>query len=269
MNGVGLPSIKDYAIYPSGTKSSVFEIPSEDIFNTNSPYPVIWLPITQVDAEYSITSICNLQDENILNVNSVTPFDPEYAIPNAYNLQVLLPWINSSKEMFSVTWNDLSEIVAKIEEDIPVDPTHYGKHFIDEKSMFYDSYKSSIEKIQSFIHLPSNWDTYGAEAIPQDACTNSIDFLLELFKCSWSSGFSLQEPFIAPSPDGTIEFEWESEDGNKELSVTVTALKDGIITGVKTEITGDAHHTVEIANSYNSLKKVLDDVTWVNIKQAS
>ncbi len=66
-----------------------------------------------------------------------------------------------------------------------------------------------INKLRSFLHLPENWDSYGATKPAKPAVENSIDFIIRLANRQ-------QEPFfIAPSPNGDILV--ELKDNNVSL----------------------------------------------------
>jgi hypothetical protein len=70
--------------------------------------------------------------------------------------------------------------------------------------------KSSKEKIISFSLLEENWSTYGSEKIKEKAILDSLS-LLELLDSN------LPLPFIVPTANGGIQFEWNY--GNDGLEI--------------------------------------------------
>lgn len=68
-----------------------------------------------------------------------------------------------------------------------------------------------INKLQSFLQLPENWDSYGAAKPAKTAVENAIHFIISLANRQ-------QEPFfIAPSPNGDILVELKANNVSLEF----------------------------------------------------
>lgn len=70
-------------------------------------------------------------------------------------------------------------------------------------------------KIRELGSMPENWDGYGATRISRETeknAINAIDILL----------LSAPAPDIVPNPNGTISFEWETDQGIGHLEIGKT-----------------------------------------------
>ena len=70
-------------------------------------------------------------------------------------------------------------------------------------------------KITELAAMPGNWDGYGALRISQEAEQNAIKAIEVLLRRA-------PVPDIVPNPNGTISFEWESNQGVGHLEVGKT-----------------------------------------------
>ncbi len=75
----------------------------------------------------------------------------------------------------------------------------------------------AIARVRSFSKLREGWDGYGATSIKSATIENAANFL---------DGIHLPPllgtPFVAPHPNGTITFEWESPFGEAYLEIGQT-----------------------------------------------
>lgn len=70
-----------------------------------------------------------------------------------------------------------------------------------------------VEKINSLLALPENWDSYGAERIKLDAALNTVKLLLS----------AMEEytplPAIVPVSSGNLQVEWHVFDRDLEIEI--------------------------------------------------
>lgn len=78
-------------------------------------------------------------------------------------------------------------------------------------------FNDAIRKITELSKLPGNWDSYGAATINEKTIERAIDFILDLMNIK--ELLKLDQPFVLPCPDGSIQFEWYYE--NKELEIEI------------------------------------------------
>ena len=76
---------------------------------------------------------------------------------------------------------------------------------------------SLAERIRHLGRLESDWDGYGGMPIEGQSIERTAILLIT---ASWLGG-DLEEPFVAPLPDGGLEIEWEVESG-VELMLVVS-----------------------------------------------
>ncbi len=70
-----------------------------------------------------------------------------------------------------------------------------------------------IAKLNEFLTLEENWDSYGAEKIDVNSTIFVFEMLTELIK------IDITEPFIFPSNDGGIQMEWHKADVDFEIKI--------------------------------------------------
>lgn len=92
--------------------------------------------------------------------------------------------------------------------------------FIPDSSKFKGiKYFNFAEKISEFSKLHSNWDSYNADPISQDAITTALKTLTFLnSKGILSSGITVS---VFPMRDGGIQFEFDSGLFCAELEITI------------------------------------------------
>ena len=75
----------------------------------------------------------------------------------------------------------------------------------------------AAKRIGDLARLQQDWDGYGGEPIAQEAINRTAGLLMII---QGLTGGKLQNPFIAPLPDGGLELEWEMDSG-VELTLIV------------------------------------------------
>ena len=83
---------------------------------------------------------------------------------------------------------------------------------------FNQEFKEALDKLDSIKELPHNWDTYGAVPIRQAQIGRSNDLLRLLYLYFTNLGFKLPQPFIAPVPDGSVQIEFDFDEGDIEIT---------------------------------------------------
>ena len=66
-------------------------------------------------------------------------------------------------------------------------------------------------KIWSFRRLRENWDYYYAKPINDSCIFAAIDFVDHLSEWIYDYQINIETPFVAPRPDGGLQFEWEND----------------------------------------------------------
>lgn len=88
-------------------------------------------------------------------------------------------------------------------------------NLVEPKSYIFNFPWPSGQSCESLINdlalLEKNWDGHQGEAISETVITNAKQ-LMENLK-------SVPLPDIVPSPDGTLSFSWESEDGWAQIDI--------------------------------------------------
>jgi hypothetical protein len=74
-------------------------------------------------------------------------------------------------------------------------------------------------RIKRVMHLPSNWDSYGAIQVSLRTIARGLEVLVEAYEVQDQMGYEPLIPFIAPCADGSIQLEWENN--NRELEARV------------------------------------------------
>lgn len=80
-------------------------------------------------------------------------------------------------------------------------------------------FKSALLRLRSLFELEPDWDSYGAVPPSNVTIIKSIVLLWDLHEYLEGLGENLPGPFVAPVPDGRIQFEWRS--GRKEIEIDI------------------------------------------------
>lgn len=62
------------------------------------------------------------------------------------------------------------------------------------------------DRMEEFLELDDNWNSYGAKRINEEIPPKALRLLLKI------DSSDTPEPFVAPTPDGGIDIEWNTED---------------------------------------------------------
>jgi len=87
---------------------------------------------------------------------------------------------------------------------------------------FQNNYDEVIKKVKDATKLESNWNSYEGEKISKTTSGRAIIFLYDLFRVLKNKGVELPKPFTAPCSDGSIQFEWEMQEKEFEVSIPPT-----------------------------------------------
>lgn len=85
--------------------------------------------------------------------------------------------------------------------------------------VFAQRFSGSLTKLLGMRELTTNWDSYGSVPPSQITVAHSIQLLANLFKHFQNMNENLPEPFVAPVPDGRIQFEWENNKNELEVCI--------------------------------------------------
>ena len=78
------------------------------------------------------------------------------------------------------------------------------------------------QKLQQFVTLPENWDSYGAKPANMDSLQSALQLWFNL-----SQFVGVELPDVGLSPAGNASMSWEWDDGERNLDVEV--LSNGLI----------------------------------------
>lgn len=96
----------------------------------------------------------------------------------------------------------------------------------DEK--YFQLYKSLVKKSEYMLNLKLGWDEDEAEAIEPELFRTSTTCVLEYVKAIYQNRHVLLEnPKILPVPNGSIDFEWNTE--NARLLINFRRVGDQIV----------------------------------------
>jgi hypothetical protein len=68
-----------------------------------------------------------------------------------------------------------------------------------------------IKKIEQITKLEPNWDSFNSRPIEINCVSNIVRLLLAIMEWRESLGLNIPAPFVVPTPDGGIQFEWRKE----------------------------------------------------------
>jgi hypothetical protein len=75
-------------------------------------------------------------------------------------------------------------------------------------------------QIDGFCRLGSNWDGEDAPAVTKEAADRARVLLREVLAAAQARGVAWQDPTVAPTPDGGIDFSWEARGRWVMLSIS-------------------------------------------------
>ena len=119
--------------------------------------------------------------------------------------------------------------------------------------IFAQQFSNSLTVLKLTQRLEPNWDSYGAVKPPAGAIARSFVLLWNLNEHFINVGESLPEPFVAPVPDGRIQFEWDA--GNIEFEVTID--EQGEMEYLLSETNSEEHFQEGIVSTEKELGNML------------
>lgn len=66
-----------------------------------------------------------------------------------------------------------------------------------------------LERLLSFSGLPRGWDGYQAKPIEAHTVESAVNILNHIYARAAAEGISLRPPMVGPTPDGSIQLEWD------------------------------------------------------------
>jgi len=87
------------------------------------------------------------------------------------------------------------------------------------KIILIKDYLKAINKIIQFSNLKYNWDSYGSQPINRNCILTAARLILEII--SWRDKFKLEVPvpFLVPTHEGGLQFEWKIENRYLEIEI--------------------------------------------------
>ena len=79
-------------------------------------------------------------------------------------------------------------------------------------------------RIESFLRLPEDWDSYGSNAINVSEATRAIELLVDFF------ARGAPAPWVGPATRGGILIEWSTRGIDLELQVLPSGRLEGAFT---------------------------------------
>ena len=93
--------------------------------------------------------------------------------------------------------------------------------------------RDCVERISELSQLPANWDSYGSNAITENAIRAALRFLVE------APLRLIAEPSVSPVPGGGIGFHWRVESRDLELEFSPSGAVEFLAVEKSNE--GDKH----------------------------
>ena len=103
----------------------------------------------------------------------------------------------------------------------------------------------AIAQLNRISDLPSNWDTYGAPAVPQRTINLALEALAHIVVCN------VPKPRILASSQGGIEFLWDVN--GRELEITLNSDFEGEIYYL--DETNDSEEEVTYRRSFEKIRE--------------
>lgn len=116
---------------------------------------------------------------------------------------------------------------------IPMEAWPPTQRNLSEDTSSYRTVDSSFEKtwetLDSFLNLPENWDSYGAETIRPDSIKAAKFLISDVDREMFSRSDQARPSVIAPLPDGRIQLEWKGVDREIEVEVSPDSRLDFLL----------------------------------------
>ena len=142
--------------------------------------------------------------ENVLPQSGVSLWLTGNTIFPSYNSGLSYLTVDQSLPLYACTSCNTTTIAGNTINTFPDFPL--GHIYLNAVATRFEEAKSARNSIEEFSTLTANWDGYGASPISHMACANARYFV-DLIE---ATPFGLPPPDVAPTPVGTISFEWEA-----------------------------------------------------------
>ncbi len=116
----------------------------------------------------------------------------------------------------------------------------------------------AVERIRKLADLEPNWDGYGGSPPTEQAVKATAALLLETNKLSRGL---LEEPFIAPLPEGGLELEWELDSGAELMLVIPPTGIDVRYLLDEPMISGDINESEGVVSKDATLSELINQLT--------
>ena len=111
------------------------------------------------------------------------------------------------------------------------------------------------QHFEQLRQLPENWDSYGAPRISDTAIGKGKSILISMIAAGCSQQF-----FVAPSPDGGVQIEWELPRKELVLEIPPTGEQVAYLL-VETTATGEERETEETIQETEGLEQLLQRIS--------
>ena len=119
-------------------------------------------------------------------------------------------WLTNPETRVRVDWSVARETFAHLQEYLPYSTANLVL------ATLQVSNPEAVARIRKLTHLEQDWDGYGGKPLTQKAIKETAKLLLEIYELTHGQ---LENPFIAPLPDGGLELEWELNSGAELMLV--------------------------------------------------
>ena len=120
------------------------------------------------------------------------------------------------------------------------------------EAMWYRRLSPIMAKLYELSNLPGNWDSYGGQQV-QPECANATFEIL-----ATALGEKTPLPWIVPTPDGHVQFEWHIHDMDLEVEVSSLASIHVLYEDLRSE---DPVEEFELDYDLTKLQSLIDEIT--------
>lgn len=118
-----------------------------------------------------------------------------------------------------------------------------------------ERFEKAFQRIGQFAKLPSNWDSYGGNAIDERCMDRALEILKYLIRLE--DRIKVPTPFVAPLSTGGIQIEWEEGDKYLEIELAPQFLEIGYSAG-----DGAPAGSLHLEGSISSVSSLKDLLVW-------
>jgi hypothetical protein len=152
--------------------------------------------------------------------------------------------LNTSTDTLFNYLNDSPELIRLSSSYQPLIefPQYIFTSLTPEKSFDWKENQNAFQRLIHLADLPERWDGYTAPRFPRHQINRAIEIFQSLQDYSKKLGIDWQkiEPFIAPSSDGSILFEWSGQRfKQRNLEIYIPQELNHFLEYLKTDIALD------------------------------